>query len=129
MSRETVCTKVDEWSFEFRKNSISIVVTIVEGVVCVINPNVQIGEYPLIIYAEVGNAGVFYELIANILRGNRDSMFTDNIKAHMCDVKVCRGNEAIKDTYMRTAKGVLDRYIDLKNAFNFSRAIAVMGGE
>lgn len=128
MKSDVICSMIDDWTFMFMRNNKRIVVTIDNGIICVLNPNVNVDGSPLIIRAECGNADKFSEIILNILRGYYDDYYIEDSGIHMCSAVVTPGNEYIRDVYIKTAKKARDKYVSLNRAgISVSMAAKAMG--
>ena len=121
-----VVNKIDKWTFEIEKDGTKLVVSLYDGAMLVINPNIVVNQCPLVLQAVVCNSSTFAVMLLNILQGEHNNYFTANDSVHMRNVKHADNNEEILDMYTRYAKSVLERYRKLNNSDAFANAATMM---
>lgn len=130
MKDRTVCRKIDDWTLVFTRYDISIVVTIDDGIMCVINPAVDVNGCPLILYGKVTDVNTFMAGVLGIIRGSFDMYFTTSTNMHMQYVSFVEGNEAILNLIIKVAQRTKSKFEEFRNSDSsiepFERAVSIM---
>lgn len=115
MKNSVIASCIDDCTVEMIRQGTSVVVGVQDKYVYVINPNVKVGDDPLITYVGLGGIDLFNKVIAEICRNSScDSFFRSNTDCHLKNGYPVSENGETRKRVLYYAKFTLNTYNSAK---------------